>query len=114
MNTFKFAEAVQAKMVNEYLNMKRKLLRTNAHIKFNRTCRSKNITPQYAKIKINGTSRAAKQTRKQATKLRINSELKHLYARKRNVNNQLHGIHFKNAQYWQHGWHIIESNINDK
>jgi hypothetical protein len=101
-------------MVNEYLNMKRKLLRTNAHIKFNRTCLSNNITPKYAKIKINGISRAAKQTQKQATKLRINNELKHLYTRKQNINNQLYRIHLKNGQYWQHSWHIIESNINDK
>jgi hypothetical protein len=114
MNNLKFAEAVQAQLVNQYINMKRKLLRTNAHIKFNRTCQSKNIITNYAKIKINCTSRAAKQTQKQIKKLRINNGLIYLYPKKQNINNQLYKIHLKNAQYWQTSWYIIENNINQK
>jgi hypothetical protein len=37
---------------------------------------------------IMGISRAIRQTQKQVTKLRINNEIKHLYAKKQNINKQ--------------------------
>jgi hypothetical protein len=43
MNKIKFVEAEQAQLVNQYINMKRKLLRTNAHMWFNRMCQHKNV-----------------------------------------------------------------------
>jgi hypothetical protein len=45
-------------------------------------CQNKNTIPKYAKVTIMGTSKAIKQTQRQATKLRINNEIKYLYATK--------------------------------
>jgi hypothetical protein len=69
--------------------MKWKLLRTNAHIWFNRMCQNKYIITKYAKLIIKVTSKAIKRTQRQATKLRINNEIKYLYARKHNINNYI-------------------------
>jgi hypothetical protein len=69
MNKIKLVEAVQAQLVNQYINMKRKLLRTNAHIWFNRMCQHKNVVPKYAIITINSTSKAIKQTLRQANSI---------------------------------------------
>jgi hypothetical protein len=96
------------------LNTKRKLLRTNAHIWFNQTCQNRNIIPKYANIAIKGTSRAIKLTQKQAIKLRIKNEIKYLYVKKQNINNQLYKLHLKNVQYWHTNWTIIENIIIDR
>jgi hypothetical protein len=74
-------------------------------------CQCKNVIPKYAKITINGTSKAIKQTQQKATKLRINNEIKYLYAKKQNIKKQLYTLHLKNAHYWQTSWFIIE-NVN--
>jgi hypothetical protein len=63
-------------------------------------CQHKNVIPKYAKITIKGTSKTVKQTLRQATKLRINNEIKHLYAKKQNINKQLYTLHLKNAHFW--------------
>jgi hypothetical protein len=52
-------------------------------------CQYKNVIPKYAKITIKCTSKTVKQTLWQATKLRINNEIKHLYTKKQNINKQL-------------------------
>jgi hypothetical protein len=78
----------------------------------NLICLYKSITPKYAKIRIQGTSRAAKRTQNQVTTLRINNELKHLYAKKQNINKQLYTLHLRNAHFWQRNWHIIEDSID--
>jgi hypothetical protein len=46
---------------------------------------NKNLT-KYAKVNTKGTSRGIRQTQKQVTKLRINNEIKYLYAKKQNIN----------------------------
>ena len=114
MKDLKLIEASQAKLVNRYINTKRKLLTTNAHIWFNRTCQNKNITPRYANLKLKGSNNATKLTQKQLIKIRINNELKFLYIKKQNINNQLYKSHLENAQYWQTSWPLIENNINQK
>jgi hypothetical protein len=93
MKQIKFIEASQAKLVNQYINTKRKLLRTNAYIWFSRTCQSKSTIPKYANLKLKGTSNAVKLTQKQLTKLRVNNELKYLYIKKQNISNQLYKLH---------------------
>jgi hypothetical protein len=50
------------------------------------------VVTKYAKITIKGTSKTVKQTLRQATKLRINNEIKHLYAKKQNINKQLRNL----------------------
>jgi hypothetical protein len=79
MRTYKIIDANQAKSINLYLNTKRKLLKCNANIKFNQISLAKNLTPQYAKIKISGHRSPARRTEKQAEKIRIKYEIKFLY-----------------------------------
>jgi hypothetical protein len=78
MNKIKFIEDVHARLAYQYINMKRKQLRTNAHIFFNRMYQNKNSIPNYAKINIKNTSKAVEQTQGQTTKLRINNEIKYV------------------------------------
>jgi hypothetical protein len=73
---------IRQKSINLYLNTKRKLLKCNANIKFNQICLAKNLTPQYAKIKISGHQSPARRTEKQAEKIRIEYEIKYLYEKK--------------------------------
>jgi len=49
----KFINAKQATEIHAYKNIKRKLYKTNAAIWFNKTCRVKQLTPNYINIKIN-------------------------------------------------------------
>ena len=51
----KFINAKQAIEIHAYKNTKRKLYKRNAAIWFNKTCRDKELTPNYINIKINGT-----------------------------------------------------------
>jgi hypothetical protein len=104
MKQIKFIEASRAKLVNQYINTKRKLLSTKAHVWFNRTCQSKSIIPKYAYLKLKGTSNAVNLTKIQLTKLRVNNELKYLYIKKQNINKQSYKLHLKNAQYWHTYW----------
>jgi len=52
----KVIEAQQAKIYN-YKNTKLKLLTTNGAIWFNKICETKQLTPKYLSIKINGINR---------------------------------------------------------
>jgi len=47
----KFIKAKQAKGIHLYKNIKRKLYRTNAAVWYNKTCRDKQLTPNYISIK---------------------------------------------------------------
>ena len=53
----KFINAKQAKGIYLYRNIKRNLYRTNATVWYNKTCRDKQLTPNYIAIKINGKKR---------------------------------------------------------
>jgi hypothetical protein len=57
--TIKIIDAQQAKLHNNYKNTKIKLLKTNAAIWFNKTCKMKNLKPSYINIKINGNTNIA-------------------------------------------------------
>jgi hypothetical protein len=78
--------ANQAKLVHQYINTRRRLLKTNAHIWFNRTCQIKHIVPKYAKINMKGTNKAVQQTQWQIRKLRISNEIKSLSTKKHKIN----------------------------
>jgi hypothetical protein len=54
--SIKFINAKQATEIHAYKNIKRKLYKTNAAIWFNKSCRDKELTPNYINIKINGSS----------------------------------------------------------
>ena len=64
-------EPSQASMVFKFQNVKIQLLKTNLHIKFNKICLQKNITPKYATVKINCSSKAAKITQQYAERFRV-------------------------------------------
>jgi hypothetical protein len=53
----------QAKLNNTYKNTGLKLLKTNAAIWFNKQCRSKEYTPKYIHITINGNDRQSSTTK---------------------------------------------------
>ena len=76
-------------------NQKLKLFKTNLNIKFNKICLYKNLIPNYAKIKINETSRIARKTEQFASKYRIKEEIKFLYRKKISLNSALFKKHYE-------------------
>ena len=48
------------------------------------------LTPTYAKIKIEDTNKAATKTKEQSQSLRIKNELKYLQIKKSEINNNLY------------------------
>jgi hypothetical protein len=52
MHTMKIVNASHSSSIHTFMNMKIKLLNSNANIYFNRTCLKQNLTPQYAQIKL--------------------------------------------------------------
>jgi hypothetical protein len=82
----KFISANQAGVIHAYRNVKRKLHKTMAAIWFNKTCRDKELRPNYINIKINGNNRQCNNTMKAAVRFRINQEIKFLYIKKQKLN----------------------------
>jgi len=52
LTNLKICVAKQAKLIFQYKKIKIKLYKTNAAIWFNKTCRIKQLTPNYIKIRI--------------------------------------------------------------
>lgn len=50
--TSKFIVDTQARSINQYKNVKRKILNCNANIYFHQQCIIKELIPKFAKIKI--------------------------------------------------------------
>jgi hypothetical protein len=101
------------KICNNYKNTKLKLLKPNTAIWFNKTCRIKHLKPNYINIKIN-RKKSHDKTTNNAIKYRINQEIKFLYCKKQNVNQQLYLIHIKCAQYCNGTWQHIQNSYNLK
>ena len=57
---FKKTDAQQTKMINNFKNIKQKLLKTNAAIWFNKICGKNQLTPTCVKIKIKGNNKKIK------------------------------------------------------
>jgi hypothetical protein len=96
------------------MNLKRKLLQCIANLKFNKTCLKENIVPIYAAIKVTGNTKASIITKQRAQRTRIQNEIKFLYKKKQQINQELHVNHLYNANKWQNVWIHIEQNINTK
>jgi hypothetical protein len=90
------------------------LHRTNAATWFNKACKYKQLTPNYICIKIKGNNPQCRKTIKAATLYRLNQELKFLYVKKQNLNEQLYKLHLECASSWQKSWHLIQSSIDYK
>jgi len=77
MASIKFI-ASQACTVNQYKNIRLKVLKCCANIYFNKQCLIKKITPSYAKLKLPHTSPATIVTQKKAQVMRVKDEIKFL------------------------------------
>jgi hypothetical protein len=60
----------QAKSTVQYRNTKLKLLKMNAAVWFNKMCQSKQLTPKYISIKVNGHNQQSEHTKTSATRIR--------------------------------------------
>jgi len=109
----KFASATQAKEIFDFKNLKRRLHKTTAAIWFNKTCRSKQLTPTYISIKISGNSRRDKNTLRAAMHFRLNQEIRFLHIKKAKLNEQLYYKHLECAALWPSCWQSILCIIND-
>jgi len=63
----------QAKHINQYKNLRTKVVNCCANIYFNRQCIKQGIVPKYAHIKIPNTSPASKMTQKKVQITRMKS-----------------------------------------
>jgi hypothetical protein len=74
--SIKIRIAEQAKQLHQYKNNKLKLLKLNAAIWYNKTCKIKGLTPKYICIKVSGNNTRSQNTRSKAVRYRINQEIK--------------------------------------
>jgi hypothetical protein len=109
-----FIEAKQAKEIYQYKNIKSKLYRINAAIRYKKTCRQKQLTPTYINIRINGRNQQSQRTLRTATQYRINQEIKYLFNKKLKLNGQLYKLHLEWADKWPNTWPIILQTIDQK
>jgi hypothetical protein len=92
-----------------------KLLNTNANIYFKRICLEKNITPQYAQVKIHSCNESIKKhIEPKINKIRIKNEIKFLYAKKKTLNETLYKIHLQVINEWGKTCNIINQYITQK
>jgi hypothetical protein len=85
----KFINAKQAGDTYLYKNIKRKLDKTIAATWFNKTCKDTN----FINIKINGNNRQSNNTMKTAVLFRLNQEIKYLYIKKADHDQQRSNRH---------------------
>jgi hypothetical protein len=110
----KILEAQQSRMCNIYKNMKLKLLKTNASMWYNKICKAKQLTLKYIHIKINGNNTQSKMTITAATKYRFNQEIKFLYRKKQNQNEQLYRTYLECTNNWNGVWHYTQTTTNSQ
>jgi len=89
--------ASQAKHINQYKNLRTKVVNCCANIYFNRQCIKQGIVPKYASIKIPNTSPTSKMTQKKVQITRMKEEIKYLYKKKDFLNKSLYTAHLKVA-----------------
>ena len=109
----KLANAKQAREIYQFKTLKRSLHKTTAAIWFNKTCRTKQLTPSYISIKINGNSRRDKNTVRAATHFRLTQEIKFLHTKKIKLNGQLYKKHLECAALWPTCWDTLMDIINE-
>jgi len=110
----KICNAEQAKHLYRYKNIKTKLYKCKATIWYNKTCRIKHVTPRYINIKVSGDNKRGQNTKNAAIRHRISQELKFQYAKKQQLNEQLHKTHLEFATQWTTIWQMIQSKIDSK
>jgi hypothetical protein len=88
-------------------------MKCNANIFFNKQCLSRNLTPQYANIKIPISSKAATFTQSKISTIRIKDEIKFPYRKKNYLNKELLQAHLQVAQVWGSMWHTISEYLHN-
>ena len=100
--------------IHKYQNLKRRLYNCNANIYFNRQCLKRELTPNYANIKIPNTSPARKHTQQKIPVIRIKDEIRYLYSKKQELNQQIFHLHLALAHAWGNTWQYIYEGIDEK
>jgi len=62
MGNFKIPDPQQAKMINNFKNIKQKLLKTSVGIWFSKICRVNQLTPKHTQIKLKHNDKQIKNT----------------------------------------------------
>jgi hypothetical protein len=86
-------------------------MHANMHA-YNKTCKSRQITPTYANIKMKVTNSRCQRTKDAAIRFRINQDIKFQYAKKQQLNERLYRLHLECATLWPTTWHLIQSTID--
>lgn len=113
----KFINAIwasQAKILNKFTNTIRKLYKTIANLYFNKTCKEKNLIPNYINVKTNTKTRNALESVTIAQKTWLNREIKLLYIKKNTINEQLYKLHLEAAHLFRNEWSLINNDIQIK
>jgi hypothetical protein len=102
--------------IHKYEELRRRLNNCNASIYFNKQCIKRQLTPNYANIKVPNTSPAHKHTQRKIPAIRIKDEIKFLYSKKQQLNLQTYYLHLTLAntsdRQWPHIRGIIEEKLN--
>jgi len=106
----KIITAEQAKLYNNFKNLRLNLLKTNAAIWFNKICRTDGLRPKYNSIHFKESSTRDSRTTQQAIKYRVNQEIKFLYKRKQHFNQLLYWMHLEGATMFDGMWPHASSN----
>ena len=109
--TIKIVTAQKAKLINNYKTTRPKLLKANAAVRFNKMCKVKQLKPNYITVKINGHQPWDKMTAINADRFRINQEIKLLYRKKHNLNQQLYYLLLQGAHPYNGMWQHIQEYI---
>jgi hypothetical protein len=106
----KLISAGQNYPINNYKNIKGKLLKCNSNIYFNRQCISKIIIPKFYHAKIPNSLPGAKfKIFKAKKKKRIKDKLKFLYTKNKKLKERLYSIQLKLTREWTNAWYIINT-----
>lgn len=82
------------------------------NIYFKQQCLKKNLTPNYAKIKIPYSSPTTKFTQQRIEKLHVSDKTKFLYLKKENLICGLYLAHLSSTQEWSKTQYVIENYVN--
>jgi hypothetical protein len=96
------------------MNLKRKLLKCNANINFNKSCLKQHTIPKYANLTTKQFQNMTTRTKQKIEIIRIKQELKLLYAKIQKINKALYHGHIKEANTWTVTWQNIEYTVNKK
>jgi predicted GIY-YIG superfamily endonuclease len=110
-----FSDASQASLAVSYRDIRIKIHTKIADIQFNKECIRKKITPQYAQIKMNCNSIAARKTKEQAEALYVENMIKQLYREKDELNAESYNIHLEFLKtYGYVAWHFLSEVVSEE